>query len=332
MNQSSFAPGRIELLGHSGNFDQNLVLSAAINLGVKACGCARPDERIILSSSGHHDATYFGEPMFLEPKHNWADYPFGVAKVLALSGYRIHGFDFHYESTLPSGLGLCSSSAFEVATIILLSKIFDLDIPPAEIARICRIAEREFISINSRMHDHAASIFGKHDYLMLVDDRRESVVHMPAGADLAILILSVKGTSLRHTGSFQSTSHSDDDVLAGMGFLRQGDIESFGRLMTNSCREPSGSQELDTLRSLATATKGIYGARLTNGAAGGAVIALADVRQSKDASKHILSKYASLTSQKAVSHHCMISSGAVSGAVPAKAARSNPREACLALS
>ena len=109
---SSFAPGRVELLGNHTDYNEGVVLSAAINLGVSAHGCQRMDTEIVLTSEGI-SGMVAADVDKLVANDGWADYPLGVAKVLKDGGYPIAGYEADFSSNLPLGAGLSSSAAIE---------------------------------------------------------------------------------------------------------------------------------------------------------------------------------------------------------------------------
>ena len=185
---SSFAPGRVELLGNHTDYNQGVVLSAAIDLGITAAGKRREDGRIILSSEGITGFVEAGEEI-LAAQDSWADYPLGVAKVLKDAGYPVRGFEAEFSSTLPLGAGLSSSAAIEVSTAVLLTRLFDFAIGPLDMAKLCRKAENEFVGVSCGLLDQVSSIFGKKDHAIYLDCRAETVATIPFPHDVGLLIV-----------------------------------------------------------------------------------------------------------------------------------------------
>ncbi|MEI6337583.1 MAG: galactokinase family protein, partial [Verrucomicrobiota bacterium] len=89
---SSFAPGRVELLGNHTDYNGGVVLSAAIDRGVTAQGTRRDDGQIVLTSEGVAGVVTACADK-LAAKDSWADYPLGVAKVFQEAGHPISGFE-----------------------------------------------------------------------------------------------------------------------------------------------------------------------------------------------------------------------------------------------
>jgi galactokinase len=189
MSASSFAPGRVEILGNHTDYNGGVVLSAALQLGVTATGDRLPDGRIELSSDGLDGTEKIDRRLGLQPSGKWIDYPLGVAETLALAGAEPGGFSIHFHSTLPSGAGLSSSAALEVATAVLLMKLYPFSLSRLEVAKLCRRAENEFVGVNCGLLDQASSVFGRKDHLVFLDCRSESVTTIPLPSHLGLLVI-----------------------------------------------------------------------------------------------------------------------------------------------
>jgi galactokinase len=107
----------------------------------------------------------------------------------------------------------------------------------------------------------------------------------------------------------------NERVFEAAGLLEKGDVASFGKLMTASHESSrfnfeNSTPELDALVELAVATDGVYGARLTGGGFGGAIVALVNRSHMEAASASIVSRYAAKTSRTATAYLCTIGDGA----------------------
>lgn len=352
---SSFAPGRVELLGNHTDYNGGVVLSAAIDLGISARGLRRDDGRIILRSEGIEgsvDAFVDG----LEPRDAWSDYPLGVARVLKDAGYPIGGFEAQYTSTLPLGAGLSSSAAIEVCTAVLLSRLFDFHVGALDLAKFCRKAENEFVGVSCGLLDQVSSIFGRSGQAIFLDCRAESVetIAFPHGVGLLVVHSGVKHAlsggeynerrdqcfeaarilgvpALRDATSAQLAAASMPDlvkrraahitgenerVLQAVEDLRRGDAAAFGRLMTASHRSSienfeNSTPELDALVQIATAQPAVYGARLTGGGFGGAIVALTKLDEMAKTGSAIEVEYLKKTGHHGKAYRCQIGDGAL---------------------
>lgn len=285
MQQTAFAPGRVELLGNHTDYNDGVVLSAAIHLGVTATGSRRADGKAVLRSQGMEPAEPAGLDS-LQPRHSWADYPLGVVKMFREAGHEIGGLEAEFSSTLPVGAGLSSSAAMEVATGVLLMRLFQIGLPPMELATLCRKAENEFVGVNCGLLDQVSSIFGKKDHVIFLDCRAQKVelVPFPGHAGLLIIHSGVKHAltggeynerreqcfeaarrleipALRDATTAQlnqaglpdlvhrRAAHvvgENERVFEALDHLRKGDAAAFGTLMTASHRSSQANFENST--------------------------------------------------------------------------------------
>jgi len=190
------APGRVELLGNHTDYNEGLVLSAAIDRGMTVRGGVRTDGRVRLTDHGLDQCVDvpvagFGKQ---EGEKSWANYPLGVVRIFEDRGYEMGAFEMDIVSDLPIGAGLSSSAAFEVATATFLKKLFRWELEPLELAKLCRQVENEFVGVNCGLLDQVSSVFGKKNSAIFLDCRRESVetVAFPEGVALLITHSGVK--------------------------------------------------------------------------------------------------------------------------------------------
>jgi galactokinase len=186
----SFAPGRVELLGNHTDYNQGLVLSAAIHLGVTVYAGRIDHLRIEVSSqtNGRHAAIELENiaPLRVE---SWANYPLGVVKILQEAGFVLGGTSIKIDSNLPLGAGLSSSAALEVATALALRELYQLSIEPMDLAKLCQRAENEFVGVQCGLLDQASSVFGQDGKAILLDFQSITAEPVPLPAMTAILLL-----------------------------------------------------------------------------------------------------------------------------------------------
>jgi galactokinase len=282
---SSFAPGRVELLGNHTDYNGGVVLSAALDLGISAVGRRRDDGKIVLSSKGI-DGTVTADPKALAPHQTWADYPLGVAKMLREAGYPVGGFEAEFSSTLPLGAGLSSSAALEVCTAVLIMRLFGFSVDRLPLAKLCRKAENEYVGVSCGLLDQVSSIFGRKDHAIFLDCRAETVENVPFPRGVALLVVNsgVKHAltggeynerrdqcfeaarllgvpALRDTTSARLAAADmpelvkrraahivgeNERVFEALTHLREGNAAAFGRLMTASHRSSMTNFENST--------------------------------------------------------------------------------------
>ena len=197
---SAFAPGRVELLGNHTDYNQGLVLGAAIDRGVAVTGSARTDNRIRLSSNltGQVEIQLSEKP---QNESTWTNHVLGIALELIELGIPIPGFQAVIESNLSPGSGLASSAALEIATALFLLKLQDRRLEPIKLAKLCQRAEHRFVGVRSGLLDQVMSIFGRANELIVFDTRSEQIQPIKFPEDLALIIA--------HSGKQRELSRGD---------------------------------------------------------------------------------------------------------------------------
>ena len=116
------APGRVNLIGEHTDYNGGFVMPIAIRLGcdIHATPLAEPELRL-------ESRQFAGELVFplsvipqMQKTGTWADYVLGVAKEVAALGHELRGMKLSIDATVPTGSGLSSSAALEVASALAL--------------------------------------------------------------------------------------------------------------------------------------------------------------------------------------------------------------------
>lgn len=185
---SAYAPGRVELLGNHTDYNEGVVLGAAIDRGLAVSGTRR--EGAVIALSSHMMGAVEVDARNLHPleTNRWANYILGVASELAALGLAVEGFTAQISGDLPARSGLSSSAALELATALFLLKLADKKLPPLEIAKACQRAEHRFAGVKSGLLDQVTSLFGKADHAVFFDARTEQVRTVPFPEGLALVI------------------------------------------------------------------------------------------------------------------------------------------------
>jgi galactokinase len=192
------SPGRVNLIGEHTDYNNGLVLPAAINKNVFFAIAKNNSSRIRLHSMDLNDSYETSLDSITKTEKLWPDYILGVIEQLQLNNYAItEGFDIAFTGDIPQGAGLSSSAALECATAFALSELFHLNIPKLDIALFSQAAENQFVGVNCGLMDQFASVFGKEQHLIKLDCADYSYEYIPFNTtDIKILLLD---TQVKHS-------------------------------------------------------------------------------------------------------------------------------------
>lgn len=188
MRAEAYAPGRVELLGNHTDYNEGVVLGAAIDRGLSVTGESRDDGLIVISSSSLGRVEILRRELRPQKEQRWANYALGVASELNSLGISIEGFSASVDGNLAAGCGLSSSAAFEVAMAFFLLKLYGRELLPLEIAKLCQRAEHRFVGVQSGLLDQVVVIFGRANHAVFFDARSEEVQAIPFPRELALII------------------------------------------------------------------------------------------------------------------------------------------------
>ncbi len=317
------APGRIEFIGNHTDYNGGPVLGAALDRGIGVALAARPDGHRRLASEGHElVAVPVEAPVRQTGAAGWANYPLGVLAAFPHFGLRVPaGFDYLALSDLPTGAGLSSSAAIELASALAFAALTGEQPSRETLVKAARHAENHFVGVPCGILDQGVSGFGRKDHLVFIDCRGPvfETVPLPGGVHFWLFNTHAKhalidglyaerhreclaaaqalGVALLNEVSPEALAagearlapvlrrrarHIVEEIArvgACVASLRAGDLPAVGRLLTASHRSSrdrfeNSAPELDFLVDQLATAPGVYGARLTGGGFGGAVMAL----------------------------------------------------------
>lgn len=189
------APGRVNLLGEHVDYNQGVVLPAAIDRRVRLHGRLMNEPIVRLYASDLQAQVEFSlenlqakSDIRGNPLPSWALYPAGVAWAFQRRGLQPAGIQAAYSSDIPIGAGLSSSAAVEVAFAALWQAVAGWPLERLELALICQQAEVEYVGVNCGAMDQIASACGVAGHALRIDLRSMQVEAIPLPADIAIVI------------------------------------------------------------------------------------------------------------------------------------------------
>jgi galactokinase len=178
------APGRANLIGEHTDYNDGFVLPAALELRTVVAGSR--SERIRLRSVGR------GRPITVDPEtgrgpaKGWGRYVAAVVKALLEDGRKVRGIDGVIGSNLPSGTGLSSSAALEVAVALA---VLGEPIDPVGLARVCQRAENVHVGVRSGIMDQLASAAASAGSALFIDCRSLETSDVAIPEDLRLLVV-----------------------------------------------------------------------------------------------------------------------------------------------
>jgi galactokinase len=237
------APGRVNLIGEHTDYNQGLVLPAAIGLEVSIALRPRTDRRVELHSLAFGETRAFDLEAVVKPPppdragRSWIDYVAGVAWSLDEAGVALRGLQGVIDATLPVGAGLGSSAALALASAwALIDPDRGLAPSPHRIASLAHRAEVEFVGVRSGMMDQLASALGLKGHALLIDCRsmESEAIPIPPGIGLVVCDSGVS-RHLAASAYNQRRAECEEGVrllqrrLPGIASLRDVTLEEFER-------------------------------------------------------------------------------------------------------
>ncbi|GAB4500533.1 MAG: galactokinase [Anaerolineales bacterium] len=188
------APGRVNLLGEHVDYNDGLVLPAAIDRATWLAFSAAEQESTLIALDFEQQAVFRLENLPAKtspdgaPLPEWALYPAGVAWALSQAGREIRPMRAVFASDVPRGAGLSSSASVEMAFALAWQTLGGWNLPPMERALIGQKAENQYVGVNCGIMDQFASACGVENGLLLLDTRSLEWRSLPLPADVAIVV------------------------------------------------------------------------------------------------------------------------------------------------
>jgi galactokinase len=188
------APGRVNLIGEHTDYNDGLVMPAAIELAAYVEVRPRADRRLAVHSENYSETVEFDlDDSEARARGHWSDYVRGVAVTLERAGFSVPGANLRIRSDVPMGAGLSSSAALEVAAALALLRA---PIDRVRLAKLCQRAENEFVGVRCGVMDPFIACHARAGHALMLDCRtlEYHFAPMPAGVKLVI-----GNTMVRHS-------------------------------------------------------------------------------------------------------------------------------------
>ena len=155
------APGRVNLIGEHMDYNGGEVLPIAIDHRTFVAVSTASDRELSRVASGTQErgGTFdANEPARIG---QWWDYIAGVVRELSAGAARVPQLDIAVSSDVPTGAGLSSSAAVEVAATFAVADLLGVELSAQQAAELAWRAETGFVGVPSGIMDQFASALAR---------------------------------------------------------------------------------------------------------------------------------------------------------------------------
>ncbi|WP_396612665.1 galactokinase [Haloferax sp. S1W] len=216
------APGRVNLVGGHTDYNDGLCLPLAVDRHVAVAARLRDDDVI------RARATDFGETATFAPHDDpagWAAYVAAVARVLREDA-ALPGADLAIASDVPSGAGLSSSAAIELAVGRALLGVAGRKMATTDLALACWRAEREGVGVECGILDQFAAGLCEPDAALFLDCRSREFEHVPLGGDVGILVIDTGVSHELADSGYNDRVRECREAVAALDEVADTDLQS----------------------------------------------------------------------------------------------------------
>lgn len=239
------APGRVNLIGEHTDYNQGLVMPAALDRSCWVAAASRTDGIVAVYSEDARGAAEIPVADPPERTGTWRDYVAGVIAMLNTHGVPLSGADLLIASDVPAGAGLSSSAALEVSVATALLDLAGHYLAPTVVAQLCQRAENEVVGAQCGIMDQYVACHAEPGTALLLDCRHVRHQLIPMPEDIAIVACN---SMVRHSIAAGEYNRRRQECLAAVAVLasRNPEITSL-RDATPDCLEDSRAELGDVL-------------------------------------------------------------------------------------
>ena len=221
----AYAPGRTEIAGNHTDHQGGRVIAAAVSCGIEMELSSRADAKARIESEGFapFEIDIAETAARFEERNTTASLVRGVVAGLRAAGSNVAGFDARVKSTVPSGGGLSSSAAFELALASgLVARARDQAeaVSPVELARIGQAAERDYFGKPCGLMDQLAVALGGVAAIDFADERQPAIERIPFDFEqhgLALCLIDTHCDHSRYTEAYAQVALDMNAVASLLG-------------------------------------------------------------------------------------------------------------------
>ena len=214
------SPGRINLIGEHTDYNNGLVMPAAIDKKIHFKFRKNNTENLGRIYSETFDAyVEFNLQKVTKSSNSWENYLLGVIDEIQKLGKQLQGFDCIMKSELPIGAGISSSAALECGFAGGLNSLFNLDLAQMEIVKLSQRAENNFVGSNCGIMDQFASVMSKKDHFIKLDCESLEASFIPAKIEHCKLLLL--NTNVAHNLANSEYNSRRQECETAMAVIQQ---------------------------------------------------------------------------------------------------------------
>ena len=212
------APGRINFIGEHTDYNEGLVLPAAINREIWIALAPNQTDQCRLFSLDLKESHSVSVDELL-PGKEWPNYIQGVLHGIKQIGFPLSGVDVVISGNIPVGAGLSSSAALSCGFGVGYSHVFGLDLARLAVAKIGQYAEHNFVGVKCGIMDQYASLFGKKNHALLLDCK--TLEHQAVPFDFPELEILLVDTKVKHSLAESAYNNRREACELGLTVIRR---------------------------------------------------------------------------------------------------------------
>jgi galactokinase len=213
------SPGRINLIGEHTDYNEGLVLPAAIDKEIVLAVAPTDSDNCKLYAVDYQQFFEFRLEEIQKSETSWYNYFLGVLDEFSRRDVSIQPFNCAFGGDIPIGGGLSSSAALACGFAFALNELFDLELSKLDLVRIGHQAENNFVGVRCGIMDQFANIFSRKDHVLKLDCRSLEYELIPfAFREVSLLLLD---TQISHDLASSEYNLRRQQCEAGMAEIKK---------------------------------------------------------------------------------------------------------------
>ena len=220
-----FSPGRINLIGEHVDYNDGFVMPAAIDKGIDYAIALNETDEINFYSIDFDEALSLNITG-IKKMEGWKNYVLGVVNEFQLLNLSLKGFNCVFGGDIPIGAGISSSASLEGGIAFAINELMDFGLNRKELALLCQRAEHNFPNVKCGIMDQYANMFGKKNYVMLLDCQSITHEYLPLGLKSYKIVLI--NTKVHHALVASEYNQRRKECEEGLEILKKySNVQSF---------------------------------------------------------------------------------------------------------